>query len=404
MDCILDRPSSTAAERAARAALVDRARSLVPLLVANSRRTEEERRIPEESIDAMREAGIFRMMQPQRFGGLQVDFRTKLEVTRELARGCGSTAWAVSLMNASSYLVGLWTEQAQKDVWGENPDNRIAGAFTPAEQTEVVDGGFLISGRWPFSSGCLHAQWGLGGIQIVDGAGAVQDQGLVLMPMADLTIEDTWHVAGMRGTGSNTLVADNVFVPEHRFLSLLKAIRNEFATPFTDEVLYRSPFFPAAAIILAGPHLGLAKAALDRVIDAAPGKGIAYTRFAAQSEAAVTQIAVAKAASLVDTAHLLAYRAAADIDEAAHLDVVPDEKARARVRMDMAAAIVNAREAIRMLVSAHGASSFAESEPLQRIWRDCEVASRHAIAHSEINAQLYGQALLGVPVDVTPLV
>jgi 3-hydroxy-9,10-secoandrosta-1,3,5(10)-triene-9,17-dione monooxygenase len=404
MDCILDRPSSTAAERAARASLVDRARGLVPLLVANSRRTEEERRIPEESIDAMREAGIFRMMQPRRFGGLQVDFRTKLEVTRELARGCGSTAWAVSLMNASSYLVGLWTEQAQKDVWGEDPDNRIAGAFTPAEQTEVVDGGFLISGRWPFSSGCLHAQWGLGGIQIVDGAGAVQDHGLVLMPMADLTIEDTWHVAGMRGTGSNTLVADNVFVPEHRFLSLLKAIRNEFATPFTDEVLYRSPFFPAAAIILAGPHLGLAQAALDRVIDAAPGKGIAYTRFAEKSEAAVTQIAVAKAASLVDTAHLLAYRAAADIDEAAHLDVVPDEKARARVRMDMAAAIVNAREAIRMLVSAHGASSFAESEPLQRIWRDCEVASRHAIAHSEINAQLYGQALLGVPVDVTPLV
>jgi 3-hydroxy-9,10-secoandrosta-1,3,5(10)-triene-9,17-dione monooxygenase len=404
MDYILDRPSSTDAERAARAALVEQARSVIPLLTANARRTETERRIPEESIDAMREAGIFRIMQPRRFGGLQADLRTKLEVTRELARGCGSTAWAVSLMNASSYLVGLWSEQAQKDVWGENPDNRIAGAFNPAERTEVVDGGFLISGKWPFSSGCLHAQWGLGGIQILDSAGEVQDQGLVLMPMSDLTIEDTWHVAGMRGTGSNTLVADGVFVPEYRFLSLLKAVRNEFATPFVDEVLYRSPFFPATAIGLAGPHLGLAQAALDRVVAKAPGKAIAYTRFTSQSEAAVTQIAVAKAASLVDIAHLLAYRAAADIDEAAHLGVVPDEKARARVRMDMAAAIANAREAIRMLLSAHGASSFAESEPLQRIWRDCEVASRHGIVHSEINAQLYGQALLGVPIDVSPLV
>ena len=113
---------------------------------------------------------------------------------------------------------------------------------------------------------------------------------------------------------------------------------------------------------------------------------------------------MAKAASLVDTAHLLAYRAAADVDEAAHSGVVPDARARARARMDMAAAIVNAREAIRMLLSAHGASSFAESEPLQRIWCDCEVASRHAVAHSEINAQVYGQALLGVPIDITPLV
>jgi 3-hydroxy-9,10-secoandrosta-1,3,5(10)-triene-9,17-dione monooxygenase len=404
MDYLLDRPSSTDDDRALRTSLVEQARSLVPLLAANSQRTETERRIPEESIDAMREAGIFRLMQPRRFGGLQTDFRTKLEVTRELARGCGSTAWAVSLMNGSSYLAGLWPEQAQKDVWGQDPDNRVAGALTPAERTEVVDGGFRISGKWPFSSGCLHAQWGIGGVEILDGAGEAVDQGLVLMPMSDLTIEDTWHVAGMRGTGSNTLVADDVFVPEHRFLSVVRAVRNEFGTPFLDEVLYRSPFFPATAIVLAGPHLGLAQAALDRVVANAPGKAIAYTRFTSRSEAAVTQIAVAKAASLVDTAHLLAYRAAADIDEAAHLDVVPDARARARVRMDMAASIVNAREAIRMLLSANGASSFAESEPLQRIWRDSEVASRHAVAHSEINAQLYGQALLGVPIDVTPLV
>src|ERR1700754_4889018 len=162
MDYILDRPSSTDAERALRASLVERARSLVPLLVANSQRTETERRIPEESIDAMREAGILRLMQPRRFGGLQTDFRTKLEVTRELARGCGSTAWAVSLMNGSSYLAGLWPEQAQKDVWGQNPDNRIAGALTPAERTEVVDGGFRISGKWAYSSGCLPAQGGSG--------------------------------------------------------------------------------------------------------------------------------------------------------------------------------------------------------------------------------------------------
>ncbi|WP_326837530.1 acyl-CoA dehydrogenase family protein [Amycolatopsis rhabdoformis] len=404
MSIILDRPGATDADRQLRADLVDRAAKLVPLLAANAKRTEDDRRVPEENIRAIEEAGLFTIMQPKRFGGLQVDFRTKLEVTRELARGCGSTAWATSLMNVCAWFTGMWGEQAQQDVWGENPRNRVAGVFAPSATARVVDGGLVVTGKWGWASGCLHSQWALVGTPAAEGEGRSYDQGMVLIPMADLTVEDTWFVVGMRGTGSNTLVADEVFVPEHRFISVPKMTVGEVATPFKDEALYRSPFVPGAAIILAGPQLGLAQAALDLVVEKAPRRGISYTFYENQTQAPVVQLAVARAASLVDTAHLLAYRAAAEIDENAHLGVFPDYTARARARMDVGQAIVTAREAIRELVTAHGASSFAESSPMQRIWRDSEVASRHAVANPEISAEVYGRALLGIHEGVSPLV
>ncbi|WP_009478410.1 acyl-CoA dehydrogenase family protein [Rhodococcus sp. JVH1] len=404
MTNILDRPSATDAQRQLRAELVERAAKIVPLLAANAQKTEDDRRVVEENINAIEDAGLFTIMQPKRFGGLETDFRTKLEVSRELARGCGSTAWATTLLNVCAWFTGLWGEQAQNDVWEANPRNRIAGVFAPTGTAEPVEGGFRVTGKWGWASGSLHAQWVLVGVPVTDAAGEVVDQGMVLIPASDIAIEDTWFVVGMRGTGSNTIVADHVFVPAHRYLSVTKMLQGEVATPFKNEELYRIPFVPGAAIILAGPQLGLAQAALDLVIEKAPRRGIAYTYYDNQTQSPEVQLAVAKAASLIDTAHLLAYRAAADIDEAGHAGVFPDYTARARVRMDTGQAIINAREAIRILVSAHGASSFAESSPMQRIWRDSEVASRHAVANPEISAEIYGKALLGITGDVSPLV
>ncbi|ODU06481.1 MAG: oxidoreductase [Pseudonocardia sp. SCN 72-86] len=394
----------TPAERELRADLVGRAVKLVPQLAANAQRTEDGRRVPDENISAIEEAGLFTIMQPRRYGGLEVDFRTKLEVTRELARGCGSTAWATSLMNVCAWFTGLWNEQAQDDVWREDPANRVAGVFAPTGTAEPVEGGFQVTGKWGWASGCLHSQWALVGIPILGEDGQLADQGLVLIPMSDLTIEDTWFVTGMKGTGSNTLVAEDVFVPAHRYISVFGMLAGVVDNPHKDEVLYRAPFVPGAAIILAGPQLGLAQAALDLVLEKAPKRGIAYTFYDTQVDAPSFQLAVSKAASLIDSAHLHAYRAAADIDEAALHGVFPDYTARARVRMDTGRAIVLAREAIRELVSAHGASSFADSTPMQRIWRDSEVASRHAVANPEISAEVYGRALLGFSSGVSPLV
>lgn len=391
----LDRPGATAADRELRADLVERAAKLVPLLAANAAQTEADRRVVEENIAAIDEAGLLSIMRPKRHGGLETDFRTMLEVSRELARGCGSTAWVTTLMNVCTWFTGLWPEQAQDDVWGADPDNRVAGVLAPSATVTPVDGGYRVTGSWGWASGSAHAQWALVGVPLDD------DQGMVLIPMSDLTIKDTWFVAGMRGTASNTLVADDVFVPAHRYLSVVRAINGE---AFAGEGLYRSAFVPVAALVLAGPQLGLAQAALDLVLEKAPKRTISYTFYDTQVGAPTVQLAVAKAASLIDSAHLHAYRAAAEIDEAAARGIYPDYDARARSRMDTGVAVTYAREAIRILVSAHGASSFAESSPMQRIWRDSETASRHAVVNPEISTEVYGKSLLGIRGDVTALV
>lgn len=412
--CSLDRPGTSDEARALRADLVGRAREIVPVLARNAPRTEAERRVVEENIALIDEAGLFSIMRPSRLGGLETDIRTKLEVSRELARGCGSTAWATTLMNVCAFFAGLFPDQAQRDVWeagasgatrgGGAPGNRIAGVLAPTAEATRVDGGYRLTGSWGWASGCLHAQWAVVGFPVPDEHGGIVDQGLALVPMTDLSIEDTWFVAGMRGTGSNTLVARDILVPEHRVVSIPAAIGGRYATEHTDEALYRSAFIPVAAIVLAGPQLGLAQAALDLVLEKAPKRGISYTFYDTQTEAPTVQLAVAKAASLIDAAHLFAYRAAADIDQAAADGVYPDYAARARVRMDTGAAIENAREAIRTLVSAHGAGSFAEASPMQRIWRDSEVASRHAVISPAISSEVYGRALLGLTDGVTALV
>ena len=400
----LDRPGTSDEARALRAELVGRAREIVPILAGNAAHTEADRRVAEENISLIDQADLFAIMQPKRLGGLETDIRTTLEVSRELALGCGSTSWATTLMNVCAFFGGLFPDRAQREVWEDTPGNRIAGVLTPSAEAARIEGGYRLTGSWGWASGCLHAQWAVVGFPVPDERGEIVDQGLALVPMSDLSIEDTWFVAGMRGTGSNTLIARGVVVPEHRVISIPSAIAGRYGTEHTGEALYRSAFVPVAALVLAGPQLGLAQAALDLVIEKAPKRSISYTYYDVQTEAPTVQLAVAKAASLVDAAHLFAYRAAADIDQAAADGGYPDYTARARVRMDTGAAIENAREAIRVLVSAHGASSFAESSPLQRIWRDCEVASRHAVISPAISAEVYGRALLGLTDGVTALV
>ena len=404
MTIILERPNTSEEARKLRADLVRRAAALVPLLAKNAKQTEDDRRIAEENIAAIERAELFKITRPKRFGGLEVDFRTTLEVTRELARGCGSTSWTTNLMNICAFFVGMWNEQAQQDVWGERPNNRVASVLGPTGTAEVVEGGYQVSGRWQFCTGCLHAQWVLLGVPITNDEGQLVDQGIILAPISDVAIEDTWFSTGMKGTGSNTVVADDIFVPAHRYVSALKLQAGETDTPHQDEVLYRAPFLPGAMVIQAGPQLGLARAALDFVIEKATTRGIAYTFYDLQANAPTVQLAVARAASLIDTAELLSYRAAAEVDEAAQQNVVPDYLSRAKIRMDTVQAIVFAREAIRELISAHGASSFGESNPLQRIWRDSEVASRHAMVNPAIGAEVYGRALLGFTQGVTTLV
>ncbi|MGW1202313.1 acyl-CoA dehydrogenase family protein [Streptomyces cyaneofuscatus] len=387
------------------AELKERAAALVPVLQANAARTEADRRIAEENIEALTEAGLLRLTVPKRLGGHEADFRTFLEVTSELARGCGSTAWVTTLINVCNWMAALYPDRAQQEVWGENPDARVCGVLAPSATTRAVEDGLVVTGRWGFASGSHHAQWASLGIPVVDAAGQQTDQGAALIPMHELTVEDTWYVAGMRGTGSNTLVADEVFVPEHRILSVTRAVQGDYPTEHQDETLYRSALVPVLALVLAGPQVGLAQAGMDLVTASlAKGRGISYTFYERADEAPSTQIQLAEAAQLVDTARLHLMRGAEDIDTWAASGVYMPFETRARVRMDTGYVARRSREALDLLLSIQGAGSFAEANPLQRIWRDQETGSRHAVINPAIAGELYGRALLGIDEQVTPLI
>lgn len=384
--------------------LVAAARRLFPGLRERAAEVERERRLPDSTIGELHAAGLFNLFVPRRLGGQQASVRTFLDVTAEVARGCGSTGWVTALINICGWMGALYPERAQQDVWGADPGARIAGVLTPSATAAPVDGGVVLNGRWMFASGCLHASWAVVGHPIVDANGTLIDQGLALVPMQDLRIEDTWFTAGMRGTGSNTLVATDVFVPSYRIISVPRAIEGEYATPFKDEPLYRAAFIPILSLILIGPQLGMARAALETVLEQIPRRSIAYTMYTKQAEAPTSQLQLALAAEKIDTAHLHAYRAAADIDQAAAAGVYLDRLTRARTRMDTGYVARQCREAIEILLNVNGAGSFAESNPLQRMWRDAETASRHAVVNPDISQELYGRELLGLETNITALI
>ncbi len=276
-----------------RAALVERANALRPLLEANAVQTETDRRVVDQNINAIREAGLYRIMVPKRFGGLETDIRTKMLVSAALAKGCGSTAWVSTLLNVCSFFVGQMSAQCQEEVWGKNPDARISGVFAPLATTRRVDGGLIVTGKWPWSSGCLHADWALVGMPVVNEAGEPVDQGMSVIPMSECTIEETWFTAGMKGTGSNTICATEVFVPDHRIMSVGGALGGVTGTPYQDEVLYRSAMIPVAALILVGPVMGLVQRALEFVIEKASRRSISYTFYTKQTESPSFQLAIA---------------------------------------------------------------------------------------------------------------
>jgi alkylation response protein AidB-like acyl-CoA dehydrogenase len=384
--------------------LVARVRELHPLLRANAAAGEEDRRVAQDTMQALQQAGILRIAQPRRYGGYETSMRTMLDVSAAVGEADGGTSWVVTLLNVCAWLVGLYPGQAQDDVWQDHPDALVSGVLAPTAETRKVDGGYRVTGRWYWNSGSWHADWAVLGLPLTDSSGEVVDQAVALIPRTDLDLEETWFVAGMKSTGSNCLIATDVFVPEHRIMSVPPAIEGHYGTEFSGEAFYRSAFVPILALVLAGPQLGLGRAALELVRQKAATKPISYTFYTAQTDSVAFQLQLAEAAMRIDTAHLHAYRAADDIDQAAARGEYPAFLARARVRADTGWAIEHITRAIDLLLSAHGASSFAEANPLQRIWRDSAVAARHAVILPIIGYEVYGKALLGRDDHITPLV
>jgi 3-hydroxy-9,10-secoandrosta-1,3,5(10)-triene-9,17-dione monooxygenase len=378
---------------ATREKLVLTARELIPLLRANAERTERDRRLTDEVTEAVRSAGLFQACTPRASGGSGGGVRTLVELTAELARGDGSTGWVAFIANTTGLAFGLFPDHVRAAIYTD-PHNVAISQFTPAPTATEVEGGYRLSGKWPFASGSHQAQWTLTAFRVLDDAGQVSEIRYALMPADDLKIEDTWFVAGMAGTGSNTYVANDLFVPSDFTLDYETFYGRRFATWLPDEPVYRTSICTLACLAIVGPIMGLAEAAWDFTLDMmTSGRPItgAYTDI---REAPSYRLALADARSTIDTGRFHLLRAADAIDSAAYEGRVLDLTERAALRGDAAHATRSFRNAVDMLLDIGGTRSFALSNPLQRVWRDLEVASRHGLNNVLINREEYALSLL----------
>jgi 3-hydroxy-9,10-secoandrosta-1,3,5(10)-triene-9,17-dione monooxygenase len=384
--------------------LVARAAALVPGLRERTAEADQLRRMPDANVAALKQAGLFKVLQPRRYGGFQMSLHTHIDVVAEIARGCTSTAWCVGVMHAHSWLMGLFPEAAQQDTFGADPDTLISAVIAPRGKARVVEGGYLLNGFWPFGSGCEHADWLFLGAAILDDAGETTDEGDLLVPVSDITIKDDWNVNGLRGTGSCSIVAKDVFVPKHRYLSLPGAIQGRSpGSELHDGWLYKSAAVPVLALAITPAALGAALAAFEGFTTRLPGREVAYTQREVQIEMPVTHLQVAEAATKIDVARLLLERCADDIQEAAERGAAMDFTKRARVRMDCAHAVRQCLEAVEIVYLASGGSGIVDASPTQRAWRDVHAINMHGLLNLQTNQEMYGRVLLGLKPN-TPLI
>lgn len=375
--------------------LVRRAADLVPLLKKNASRAEDDRRLPEETLEALTDAGIFKLRAPKRYGGYESDMGTVVDVLAELARGDGSHAWVTAVYAISTWMAGLFPDEVQDKVFA-TPDVRICGTLSPTAMAAPADGGIVVNGKWGFISGALHSHW-----QEIVAILPTEDGRplpiVALVPMSDLQIVDDWHTSGLQGTGSVSTVAENVFVPAARFLPLPMVLEGQSASRLNADLpMYRAPLLPVASASSVGTVLGLAQAAQEAFLERLPSRKITYTDYHSQAEAPLTHLQVATASMKVDEAGFHADRLAGLVDGKCAEGSAWTMAERVRARADMGALGQLAKEAVDIFSNASGGSSIYDGVPIQQLTRDMHAAGLHALMHPDTNIELYGRVLCGL--------
>lgn len=375
--------------------LVRRVTDLVPLLRKNAQWTEENRRLHEETIEALADAGVFKLRVPKRYGGFEAQARTIAEIGRQLGRGCGSTAWVTSVYWIPGWMVGLFPDHVQDEVYA-TPNVRVCGTLSPSAMAAPADGGVVVNGKWGFISGALHAHW-----QEIIAIGQAPDGTpmpiMALVPLSDLEIIDDWYTAGLRGTGSVSTVARDVFVPQDRVLPLPAVLQEQYASKLNADLpMYRSPLLPVAAASTVGTLMGLANAAREDFVEKLPNRKITYTGWDNAQQAPMSHLQVAEATMKIDEAEFHGFRVADAVDAKGISGEPWKLEERARARAEVSAVAQLARETIDLLAQASGGSSVYSSAPIQRIARDIHAANLHALIYPPANFEIYGRVLCGL--------
>ncbi|AGK79552.1 acyl-CoA dehydrogenase family protein [Streptomyces microflavus] len=377
------------------ASVLEAVRSSIPTLRENGLAGEDQRWLPEENLDLLEKAGVFRMAVPARFGGMDLPLADQAKVIAEIGRGCPATAWVTMVWVSSTWTATLYPDQAQKEIFAPG-SVRISSAFAPTGTVVETEGGYILNGSWRFNTGSPGAHWNFTAAMLERPDGS-HEEVMAIVPMDQLTVADDWHVSAGSATGSATSTAKDVFVPAHhvtRFEEVMvSATGNRSNTGATGRNYGLLSFVMAEC---AAVFIGIARGAYELFLERVPGRGITYTDWTDQKLHPLTQIQVATAANKIDAAEALSERWLSLLQERADAGVQPTDAEKAIVRGQTGFAAQLAKEAVEILFNASGGSVIQRSVHLQRFHRDIQGFSLHALAQADVNLELQGRVLLGL--------
>jgi 3-hydroxy-9,10-secoandrosta-1,3,5(10)-triene-9,17-dione monooxygenase len=375
---------------------IARARALVPALRSRAADAEVAREMPAETIADLHASGLLRTMQPKCWGGMEFDFIAYVDFPLELARGCASTGWNFANLQIHHWMLALYDARAQQEVWGGDPDALIAsGIAFPQGSGRKADGGFVVGGRWNFSSCSNVSAWNMLAVTVKEGERVV-DHRMCLLDRSQYQIVDDWRVLGMRSTGSMTVVAKDVFVPEHKALCMYDTRGGD---GFPGARINRNPAYqvPAAAVLghgIGACAVGNAQAALELTLDSVKQRSTSYAGAKMRDFQAV-QLRVGSAGAKIDAARLVLRNDALEAQDLANRKVMADVATKLRFRRNLAYAVSLCTEAVDSLHAMAGANGIYESYPIERIFRDAHSLAGHISFSFDAQGAAWGLAALG---------
>jgi 3-hydroxy-9,10-secoandrosta-1,3,5(10)-triene-9,17-dione monooxygenase len=391
------KPVPAASKRLTAQEAVQLASAMVPRLAERAAEAERIRRVPQTTIDELHEAGLMRLMQPARFGGSELGLDALMNVVIELAKGCTSTAWVYSNLASHAWNIGQFELRAQEDVWGTDPDALAAtGLAFPCGRATPVEGGYKLTGKWPFASGVDASTWMLVGA-MTELPGRAPERRFFLVPQSQFRSLDNWDTYGLTGTGSHDVEVKEAFVPDHRSVSaeVFAAGQNLPGATLYENPLYAMPTFAAFAYVLSIVPIATSKAVVEQFTAAMRARASTYTG-TRLAELSSVQARIAEAAACVEFAETVVRRDWQELEAEANQRRYPSMETKLRWKRNVAFASQLAVRAVDVLMPAAGAGGLAKSSALQRQFRDLHAASAHIGLTWDVHAAAYGQSALGL--------
>jgi 3-hydroxy-9,10-secoandrosta-1,3,5(10)-triene-9,17-dione monooxygenase len=379
---------------------VQRARDLIPALRERAEETERLRELPQATVDDIRRSGVHRVFQPARFGGSEAHFRIGVDVLAALGQGCASTAWVVVQNMTHNMMLAHWPDEAQQEVWGTQPEALLSGILIPGMgRAHRVDGGYLLSGRWPFVSGVNCSDWALFTAMVPNSKGEIEDRHFII-PRREFEIIDTWHTVGLRGSSSNDVVVREVFIPQHRSITVedLKGGTVSPGSKYNAALIFRSPLYAVFGTFIAAAVLGAAEANVEYYVEQMR-KRVTTMTGGAMAHYTTQQVKVAEALVSVESARMVLEAVADKAIAILQQGRLPSDEERTGFRCHSAFAGKLAMNAVQIVWEAGGGAVIYDTNPISRGFRDVTTATRHTTQAWDLNAATHGRVKLGLPLD-----